>query len=271
MRRLYLVLFTVSLTVSAIAQSYPSSMTFQKNKYSVATIQVPFEAYLVNDGVKDYMSRKGLKSTGYKGFTVYRSVPFDSTGQVLGDAYFNIESKSRSEKDITYINLIPVKKDQPLLPANVDDSAGMNRALSFLNRVKPYLINYAYEQQIHDQEEAVAKTQSKLSRLKNDSGDIASKIRNYQNNLKDNKNDQDQATRDIQNAGSDPAALSKANKKMSKLQDRQNDYEKRLRNAQTDADENRKDLSDQQSLLQKQSQTLDALKQKQQSASASLP
>ncbi|HEY4935765.1 MAG TPA: hypothetical protein VII44_04260 [Puia sp.] len=96
------------------AQSFKSSLTFQKNLYAVAEIQVPIEEGVVTDAVKDYMSRKGFKDSHFKDFVVFRSVPLDSASGVFSDAYFIIEKKSHSEKDITNISLLPVKKGETI-------------------------------------------------------------------------------------------------------------------------------------------------------------
>jgi len=101
--------------------------------------------------------------------------------------------------------------------------------------------------------------------LKNDSGDIAKKIRNYEGELVQNKNDQTKQTQVINStATGDQDALAKAHKKMDKLLDNQADYEKKLRNYKADLETNTKDRETEQSLFDRESQSLDALKQRHQ-------
>jgi hypothetical protein len=250
---------------AARAQSYHGSLTFQKNQYAVASVVVPFDDNVVTAAIKDYMSGKGYKDSRYKDFVVFRSVPIDPNDNVLFDAYFSINRKSRSEKDLTVVNLLPVKKGETLLPANVEDSSFISRAMVYMNGLKPIILTYSVQQEILAQQEKLARIQTRMLHLKNDSGDIAKKIRGYHGDLADNKNDQDKQSLELKAIPSgDAASLAKAQKKMDKLMDKQADYEKRLRNAMADAEKNRKDREDQQILFNKESPALDALRLKQQ-------
>jgi hypothetical protein len=267
--------FTVTalfLLTSINAQSYKSSLTFQKSQYTVAAIQVPFEEDVVTDAVKDYMLRRGFKDAHYKDFIVFRDVPLDSGTAVLSDAYFNIIRKSHAEKDITVISLLPVKKGQTLLPANAEDSSFIRSSLVFLDSLKHHIHHYSLQQQITAQQKALDKISAKMISLKNDSGDIAKKIRNYTSELAQNKTDQETQTKVISNtATGDQDGLAKAHKKMDKLMDTQADYEKKLRNYQADLEQNTKDRATQQSLFDKGSQALAALKLRHQNLAMTTP
>ena len=272
---LLLLFVSAALFVSSLdaqSQSYNSSLSFQKNKYTVATIQVPFETDVVTSAVKDYMSRKGFKDSKYKDFVVFRSVPLDSGSAVFSDAYFNINRKSRSEKDISVISLLPVKKGQTLLPASAEDSSFISSSLLFLDSLRPYILSYSLHQEILTQQETLGKINSKITDLKNDSGDIAKKIRGYEGDLAENRNDQDKQTREINNISvGNQSALAKAHKRMDKLMNRQTDYEKKLRNAREDLAKNRNALETQRSLADKESQTMDSLKLRKQNLGLALP
>jgi hypothetical protein len=247
------------------AQSYRTTYTFQKNAYGAAAVQVPYEENVVTEAVKDYMTGKGYKDAHFKDFVIFRSVPFDNSSTIYSDAYFNISTKSHSEKDITIITLIPVKKEATLSPATEEDSSYISKSMGFLDSMLHHIHHYSLTQQIQIQQKALDKTNAKLISLKNDSGDIAKKIRNYEGELTQNKTDQAKQTTVINNtATGDQDALAKAHKKMDKLLDNQADYEKKLRNYKADLDTNSKDRATLQSLFEKESQSLEALKQRHQ-------
>src|SRR5882757_5299445 len=126
-----LLLFPATLLFAELlnAQSYRATYTFQKNAYGAAAIQVPYEEDVVTEAVKDYMTGKGYKDAHYKDFIIFRSVPLDNSSSVYSDAYFNISRKSRSEKDITTIMLIPVKKEATLSPATEEDSSFISKSM----------------------------------------------------------------------------------------------------------------------------------------------
>jgi hypothetical protein len=265
MRNLLLLLFTVFFILTAVnGQSYKSSYTFQKNTYTVAALQVPFEEDVVADAVKDYMLAHGYKDAHYKDFIVFRSVPLDNSGSIVTDTYFNINRKSRSEKDMTIVSLLPVKKGETLSPATVEDSSFISNSIIYLDSLKNRVYRYSLTKLIEGQQKTLDKTQAKLLSLKNDSGDIAKKIRNYESELVDNKNDQEKQTKVINNISTgDQEGLSKAHKKMDKLLDNQTDYEKKLRNYKADLEDNTKERAAQQEIFEKVTLALNSLKQRQ--------
>ena len=105
----FLTLVTV-LQLKARSQAFPTRIDFQKTQQSAAAIQLPYASGTVEDAVKEYMTKKGYKSSSTKGFIVFRSAPLDSVDTNLSDLYFTIERKSRKESDVTVITLVPAKK-----------------------------------------------------------------------------------------------------------------------------------------------------------------
>jgi hypothetical protein len=264
MRNLFLLFSVIFLLPGLLhAQSFKTTYTFQKIAYGAAAVQVPYEEDVVTEAVKDYMSGKGYKDAHYKDFVIFRSVPLDNGSAVYSDAYFNISKKNHSEKDITIITLIPVKKEATLSATSEEDSSYISKSVVFLDSMIHHIHHYSLTRQIQIQQKALDKTSAKLISLKNDSGDIAKKIRSYESDLAQNKTDQAKQTTVINNtATGDQDALAKAHKKMDKLLDNQADYEKKIRNYKADLENNTKDLATQQGLFDKESQSLEALKQR---------
>ena len=245
------------------AQSYKGSLSFQKNQYPVAAIQVSYEEDVVTDAVKEYMSRKGYKDAHYKDFILYRSVPLAEAPESTIDAYFNINQKSHSEKDVTIISLLPVKKGETLIPANAEDSSFIRMSMSYLDSMRYNILSYSLKQQIIAQQKTVDKIKAKMLDLKNDSGDIAKKIRSYDSDLQQNRKDQEKLTREISNMSTgDESALAKAHKKMDKLMDDQTDYEKKLRNYKADLEKNTEDRTTEQSIFETANGQLESLKKR---------
>jgi hypothetical protein len=245
------------------AQSYKSSLTFQKNLYPVAAIQVPYDEDVVTDAVKEYMTGRGFKDAHFKDFMIFRSVPLDNGSAAYSDAYFNITRKSRSEKDITIVSLLPVKKGETLLPGNTEDSSFIRFSMIYLDSMRYNILSYSLKQQILAQQKLVDKIKSKILDLKNDSGDIAKKIRSYESDLQQNKKDQEKQTREISSMSTgDESGLAKAHKKMDKLMDNQTDYEKKLRNYKADLEKNTEDHATEQSIFETANGQLEALKKR---------
>jgi hypothetical protein len=264
MRNFLMFLFLCLISFSTVnAQSYKGSYNFQKNLYAAAVIQVSYEEDVVTDAVKEYMSRKGYKDAHYKDFIVYRSVPLDEDPGSTVDAYFNINQKSHSEKDVTIISLIPVKKSETLSPTSAGDSSFVSKAVIFLDSMRYNLLSYSLKQQIATQQKSVDKIKAKMVDLKNDSGDIAKKIRSYESDLEQNKQDQEKQTREINSTASgDQAGLAKAHKKMNKLLDNQTDYEKKIRNYKADLEKNTQDRATAQTAFDSANSQLDSIKKR---------
>ncbi|HEY4965206.1 MAG TPA: hypothetical protein VII28_02355 [Puia sp.] len=264
MRNFLLIFFLALILIPvAKAQSYKGSYSFQKNQYPAAAIQVSYEEDVVTDAVKAYMTRKGYKDAHYKDFIVYRSVPLTEEPASTVDAYFNINQKSHAEKDVTIISLIPVKKGETLIPANEEDSAYIRMAVAFLDSMRYNILSYSLKQQIAAQQKSVDKIKSKMLDLKNDSGDIAKKIRSYDSDLQQNKKDQEKLTRDISKMSTgDEAGLAKAHKKMDKLLDGQTDYEKKIRNYKADLEKNTENRSTEHSIFETANGQLESLQKR---------
>jgi hypothetical protein len=257
-----LFVFLFSLQVVR-AQSYKSSLLFQKNNYTVAAIQVPYEEEVVTNAVKEYMAARGYSESHYKDFLVFRSVPLENGSASSVDTYFNIVRKSHAEKDMTIVSLLPVKKGETLVPANAEDSSFVRLSVTFLDSMRYNMLSYSIKQQILAQQKMVSKIKSKQLDLKNDSGDIAKKIRGYESDLQQNKKDQEKLTKEISGMTTgDEAGLAKAHKKMDKLMDNQTDYEKKIRNYKADLEKNTEDRSTESSIYETANGQLEALKKR---------
>jgi hypothetical protein len=210
------------------------------------------------------MAKKGYKSADSKGFVVFRGASLDSTGTDLSDLYFTIERKSRKEKDITLITLLPAKKNEDLLTRSQTDSTRIDKARSFLDNMVPYIDAHHVQLQINDQTDVVKKAEKKMNSLLSDQNDLNKKIRRLQEDSTQNKKDQVKAAADIQvNINADDKTKQKSQKKMRNLLDDEGDLAKKLRNTRADLDQNKRDQITQQQELDKQKQVLEAVKARQ--------
>jgi len=247
------------------SQAFPSSIDFQKTRQSGAAIQVPYASGTVEDAVKEYMAKKGYKSSSTKGFMVFRSAPLDSVDTDLSDLYFSVERKSRKESDVTIITLLPAKKNEDLLAHPQTDSSRTERARSFLNNMVPQIDAYQVQLQVNSQTEVLKKAEKKLNNLMSDQNDLNKKIRRLQSDSAQNKKDQVKEAAELQaNVNADDDTKRKNHKRMDKLLDQEGDLAKKLRNTLSDLDQNKRDVVAQQQELDKQRLSLDAIRARQQ-------
>jgi chromosome segregation ATPase len=264
----FLLVLTVvfSSAVFAQPQAYDSRIEYQKTQQQVAVIELPYKQDVVEDAVKDYMLKKGLKSSSSKGFDVYRSTKLDDADNDLSDLYFKIDKKKK-DKDYTVISLLPVKANADILTRPVTDSTGqMDKAKAFLNNIVPYVDAHNTDVEIDKQQDVMKKVQKKLNGYIGDSTDLEKKIRNLHSDEDQNKSDILKQTTAIQSAiNENDDVKTKAQKRMNKLLDEQDNIRKKLRNAQTDLDQAKNNIAGQQRELASQQQVLDAIKAKKKS------
>lgn len=264
MQKLYSIFLTALLSQAIYAQSYDGSIDYQKTRQNAAMIQIPYQRQKVEDAVTEYMAKRGVKSASIKGFTVMRSVRLDPSDSSVVDLYFRTDAKNRSEKDMTILTLLPVKKNQDLSSRPSGDNSFIPQARSFLDSMAPYIDAYMVNLQFKEQDALVKKARKKLDGLMNDQADLEKKIRRLQTDLDENKQQQAREAADLQsniNAGDD--AKNKNQKRIRKLLDEEGSLGKKLRRTQSDLDQNKTDQLQQQAEIDKQQQVLEAIRAKQ--------
>jgi hypothetical protein len=240
-------------------QAYESKIDYQKTQQAAAAIDLPYSTDLVEDAVKDYMGKKGMKGSGQKGFTVYRGARLSDTASTLNDLYVKIDKRSKTSSTISLVPAMP--SEDPSARTVASMPMPLDQAKTFLNNLVPAIQAYDLEVHINDQQSAAKKSQKKYSNLQDEQADLEKKIRNAQADLEENKKDQIKASASVQaNLTGDQDALKKAQKQMNKLLDKQSSLEKKLRKYQADLAQNNIDQSAQHSDLTKQKQTLDTMK-----------
>ena len=264
MRKLYLICLGMLSAGIIYAQSYEGKIEYQKTQQAVAIIQLPCGRSAVEDGLSEYMAKKGAKSAGMKSFTVFRSVRLNEADTALSDLYFQTAPKSRQEKDITLLTLLPVRKNQDILTRPSEDNLMMVAARSFLDSLAPSLEAYSVQLQMGAQEQLLRKARKKMDGLIDDQTDLEKKIRRLEAGLEENKKEQAKQAAALQsNIKADDDDKNKNQKKLRRLLDDEGSLEKKLRNAKSDLDQNKADQRQQQAEVDKQQQILEGIKAKQ--------
>ena len=258
-----LVFVALRLSTFSQTQAYEGKLDYQKTLQQVAIIEVPYKDGVVEDAIKDYLAKKGLKSTSSKGFDVFRGAKLDDADADQNDLYFKIDRKKK-DKDYTVISLLATKANQDILTRPAIDSTGqIDKAKAFLNNLVPFIDAHNTDVEIGKQQEVLKKTQKKLNGFISDSTDLEKKIRNLLADQAQNKSDILKQTSEIQSTVSaNDDVKNKAQKRMNKLLDEQDNIAKKIRKAQADLDETKNNLTNQYKELDKQQQVLDAIKAK---------
>ncbi len=192
MKRIFILLMAVaSVTiVKAQPQAFEATTDFQRTTQPAAIIELPYTANVVEKAIADYMSRKGMKGSDTKGFTVFRSYKLRESQDFMSDLYFKIERKSRKEKDMTVVSLVVGKTGEDVKARVAPDNSSLDGAKDLLNDMVASIDAYNLEVQIKDQEDVLKKAQKKFDGLVDDQKDYEKRIKGLQDKLEDNKKDQ---------------------------------------------------------------------------------
>lgn len=252
---------------SLCAQAYEGKIEYQKIVHLAAITEEPYQSNVVEEAIKDYMAKNGFKSYGSNGFILFKGVKLANSDTASSDLYFKIDHKSRNEKDVTVIGLLPTKANENPISKSPSEDSKVEEAKSLLDHLRPFIDAYYLNLQVSEQENVVKKLHKKHDNLADDQANLEKRIRKLQTELDQNKIDQQKQSNLMQqDVNQDQVALQKEHKKMDHLLNDQGDLEKKLRKSQSELEQNKKDQDNLKEELGKQQQVLDSLKGKQKPA-----
>ncbi|WP_205509405.1 hypothetical protein [Longitalea arenae] len=193
-----MVLVTViTCSTPVFSQSGETKIEYQKSDKIAATIEFPYTAEVVEDAIKEYMGKKGGKSDRAKSFDVYRNARLDDTDPEIVDVYFKVDRKIFKERETSVVYLLIGRPGENVGARTSDDRFKISDSKELLNRMAPYIDAFNLDVQIKQQEEVVKKSEKKLLNLKDDQYDLEKRLKNLQEKIAQNKNDQLMQTEDL--------------------------------------------------------------------------
>lgn len=197
MKKFLFLLINTTLVTAAIAQSSTSTIEYQKINRQAVVNEVPFPEKTVRDAIDNKMQQMGYKGKDSKGFTIYKGVSLSELGTSSYDLYFNVDRKSRKEKEIAVITLMLSKGFDSFI-ADSTDATVINNAKTYLNNIRDMIAAYDLELQINDQADVLKKADKKLSNLKQDGEDMEKKKKKLEADIEQNKKDAEAQATEIE-------------------------------------------------------------------------
>jgi hypothetical protein len=193
-----MVLVTViTLNTPAFSQAGETKVDFQKGDKVAAIIELPYTARVVEDAMQEWLEKKGGKNDHVKSFDVYRNTRLDKDEPEIVDVYFRVDRKVAKDKENAVIYLLIGRPGENIGARTDDDHFKIVESKELLNKMAPYIDAYNIDVQLKLQEEVVKKSEKKLLNLKDDQADLEKKLKNLQDKLAQNKNDQQLQTEDL--------------------------------------------------------------------------
>lgn len=199
MKKILLVVFIVSISMLSDAQAYEGVVEYQKKSQPAAVIELPYPPNVVNAAMSDYLSKKGKsKGSDIKGFVTYRNTQPLQNDSSNADLYFKTERKSRKEKEVTVVSLLLITPDAQTNTGKLH-YLGVDEAKTYLNGLASAIEAYDLELSIKAQNDDLLKAEAKYKNLVNESEDLEKKRIAIDKKIADNKSDQQQQLKEIEN------------------------------------------------------------------------
>jgi hypothetical protein len=197
--------FAVTQTVSAQA-SY-TSVSYDKSSQPALVLDLPYNQSTSEDFIVDNLKKIGYdaetkgklfwKQNKLNGFYVFKDVRLEGIPQTV-DLYFKVDQKSKKDKDESIIYLMVGQGENNFI-SSTSDEATYNAAKTFLNGFVDQSAAYKLDLDIKYQEDAVKTAEKKLDKLHSDEKDMGKKIDQLQRDLKQNREDQKDQEKTIEN------------------------------------------------------------------------
>lgn len=190
MKNFTLLLFIMSVQFS-YAQVYEGRVDYNKNSQAAVIAEFKYPEATVEKTLNDKLQRLGYKVKSSKGFLIISNAVINNISTKALEYAFKIERKSKKEKDITIVSLVMNEND---INVTADNST---KAKDFLKDLSPAIDAVNNANMVDEQYDALVKAQRKLKALKDDQNAMEKKIRNLEDDLKNNAKEQEDQQKEI--------------------------------------------------------------------------
>lgn len=202
-----LLLFVLLLMLGAVhAQSYTAPITYNKVQQQGLVLQLPYSESVSEDFIVDNLRKTGFepetkgklfwKQNKINDFYVFKGVTLNGA-PVPVDLYFRVDPRSKKVKDQSTISMLVSRGDETFIGPGEDTA--FVAAQQFLNNFVPQSATYKLSLDIDNQEKTVSTAEKRLQKLQDDEKDLARKIEQLQQDLRNNQSDQESQRRQIDN------------------------------------------------------------------------
>ncbi len=199
MKKILLIVVLSFFLKSAIAQDITEGkVDYQRKEQAALIVELPYPPNVVEDAIKDYLNRRGLKANSSRGYQLFKGTKLDSLGTEDHDLYFKVERKSRKDKDASVVYMFVTKPNENPTDRLSTETSGLSDARTFLRGIMPSIEAYNLEANISGQEGEIKKAEKKYSRLVDDGDDMQKKLKKLQDNIEDNKKEQEKQKLEIE-------------------------------------------------------------------------
>jgi hypothetical protein len=192
MKKILTLLLAIVIAQVSFSQAYDGSIDYLKKSQPAIFCDYKYPQETVEKTLKDKLERLGLKVKSSKGFLVAYNSVISSISNTQMEYAFQVDRKSKREKEVTVIALVINVNDVNATAENA------SKAKDFLNELAPAIDALNLENMIGDQNIILEKSQKKNKNLQEDISSLEKKIRNYQDDLAKTKKQQEDQVKEVQ-------------------------------------------------------------------------
>lgn len=175
-----------------------AKVDYQKKEQAALMVELPYPPGVVEDAIRDYLNKRGLKASSSKGYQLFKGTRLDSLSGMDNDVYFKVERKSRKEKDASVVYMFVTKPNENPTERLPAETSGLSSGRSFLSGLVPAVDAHNLEVEIGGQEGEIKKAEKKYEKLVDDANDMQKRLKKLQDNIEENKKDQERQRLEIE-------------------------------------------------------------------------
>ncbi len=184
MKKIIFLALSVLFYQFSTAQAYEGLIDYNKKSQPAVLIDYKYPQETVEKILKDKLERLGLKVKSSKGFLLVYNAVISSISSTAMDYAFQVDRKSKREKDIIVISMVMNVSEASTTAEN------STNAKTFLNELAPAIEGLNTDNMINEQYQSLSKAQKKYKNLQDDQASLEKKIRNLQDDLSKNGREQ---------------------------------------------------------------------------------
>ncbi len=191
-------LLIATIYTSTAQEPTEGKVNYHKKDVPAAIIELPYRSDVVENAIKDYLYRKGVKGGTYNDFTVFKGVKLHDGDNENSDVYFKVDKKSNKEKDATIVYLFTTRSNEEPATLEAEDLAVYTSKDLLKEMVSP-IGTYNLGVEIDQQDASVKRAIKKYESLEDDGRDIEKKIKKLQDDLDQNRRNLTRQKDEIEN------------------------------------------------------------------------
>ena len=172
---------------------------FQKKEQPAAVVELPYPPDVVEDAIKGYLTKKGVKGNTSKGVQIFKGTKLSDLDLSNSDLYFKVERKSRKEKDASIVYMFVTKENENPATRVEGDTYGVEGAKTFLKEMLPSIEAHNLEVDIAGQEAALKKAERRYDNLTDEAKDLEKRLKKLEENIEENKKDIEKQRQEVEN------------------------------------------------------------------------